>query len=470
MTRDDKIAKSLAQAIRASGLQEGMTISFHHHLRDGDRVQNLVLAECARLGLKQLTVNTAAIMACHRPVLEHIREGIVAGIECNYMHPSVGHAISKGVMPGEVIFRSHGGRPAALARGQAKIDVAFIAASATDRAGNCNGQGGPSAFGSIGYAMPDALHARHVIVVSDHLEPYPLTPASIDESRVDAVVLVDSIGDPDKIISGTTRVTRDPVGLLIAQYAAKALQASGLVKEGLSFQTGAGGASLAVARYLGDIMRREGITGSFASGGITGMLVDLFEEGLFRSLLDVQCFDREAVRSMINNEKHREISASTYASPAAGSAVVDHLDMVILGATQVDLTFNVNVHTDSQGLIMGGSGGHSDTAAGARLTVIVAPLLRARLPLIVDRVGTITTPGRDVDLLVTQYGLACHPDRGDLKEKLIEADLPIRDIGDLKAKAESLAGIPARKTAEGRTVARVISRDGELLDRIRAVC
>ena len=96
-----------------------------------------------------------------------------------------------------------------------------------------------------------------------------------------------------------------------------------------------------------------------ASGGITGTLVGLFEEGLFHSLLDVQCFDREAVRSMIANERHREISASTYASPFARSAVVDHLDAVILGATEIDLDFNVNVHTDSNGLIMGGSGGHS---------------------------------------------------------------------------------------------------------------
>jgi citrate lyase subunit alpha/citrate CoA-transferase len=408
-------------------------------------------------------------MACHQPILDHIRAGTVTGIECNYMHPAVGHAISRGVLEKPVVFRSHGGRPAALERGEAHIDVAFIAASAVDRAGNCNGQGGRSAFGSIGYAMPDALHAGYVIVIADQLEDYPATPASIDERLVDAVVLVDSIGDPDKIISGTTRVTRDLIGLLMAEYAADALMASGLVRDGFSFQTGAGGASLAVARFLGDIMRQKGIRGSFASGGITGTLVGLFEEGLFHSLLDVQCFDREAVRSMIANERHREISASTYASPFARSAVVDHLDAVILGATEIDLDFNVNVHTDSNGLIMGGSGGHSDTAAGARLAVMVAPLIRARLPLIVDRVGTISTPGRDVDLLVTPYGLACNPKNAELKDRLNEAGLPVHTMGDLKKKAESLTGVPARRKTEGRTVARVISRDGELLDLIRAV-
>ncbi len=469
MSRDNKVFPSLADAIRSSGLKDGMTLSFHHHLREGDRVQNLVLAECAAMGLRQLTVNTAALMACHRPLLDHIGAGVVSGIECNYMHPAIGHAISRGALAGEVIFRSHGGRPAALASGETRIHVAFIAASACDRAGNCNGRGGPSAFGSIGYAMPDAQFADYVVVVTDRLEDYPLVPASIDEREVDAVVLIDSIGDPGRIQSGTTRVTRDPVGLLIAGYAARALEASGLVREGCSFQTGAGGASLAVARFLGDIMRRQGITGAFASGGITGMLVELFEEGLFRTLMDVQCFDREAVRSMVENQGHREISAATYASPQARSAVVDHLDMVILGATEMDLDFNVNVHTDSNGLIMGGSGGHSDTAAGAALSVIAAPLIRARLPLIVDRVGTVTTPGRHVDLLVTQYGLACHPRREDLKIRLLEAGLPVWTLEDLKKKAESLAGIPVRRKAQGRPVARVIDREGQLLDLIRAV-
>lgn len=469
MNRDNKILPSLAEAIRLSGLSDGMTLSFHHHLREGDQVLNLVLAECARLGIKGLTVNASALMACHRPILDFIRDGTVTGLECNYMQASIGQAISRGILGKEVIFRSHGGRPAALQRGEAHIDLAFIAASAADPAGNCNGQGGPAAFGSLGYAMPDAEFAEYVVVMTDHLVNYPLRPASIDESRVDAVVQVDSIGDPDKIMSGTTRLTRDPVGLLIARYAAQALDASGLVREGLSFQTGAGGISLAVASYLGEIMRKRGIGGSFASGGITGTLVDLFQEGLFTDLLDVQCFDREAVRSLSANPRHQEISAARYASPASKSALVDHLDMVILGATQIDTDFNVNVHTDSHGMIMGGSGGHSDTAAGAKLSVIVAPLIRARLPLIVDRVGTLSTPGKDVDLLVTQFGMACNPSKPMLKAALKEAGLPVFSIQALKEKAQSITGSPAPVQAQGRVIGRVIGRDGDLLDVIRAL-
>lgn len=424
---------------------------------------------CGALGLSNLTVNASSVMACHTPLLGAIREGVVTGVECNFMHAAVGHEISRGLLENDVLFRTHGGRPAALERGTSHIDVAFIAASAADAEGNCNGKEGSSAFGSIGYAMSDAEYADYVIVVTDNLMPYPLTNVSIPENLVDAVVVCDSIGDPDRIMSGTTRITRDPIGLLIADYTARAIEACGLIQDGFSFQTGAGGMSLAAAAYVGERMRKRGVTGSFASGGITGLLVDLLNEGLFTSLADVQCFDREAAASIRNNPHHVEISASRYASPQAKSAVVDRLDAVILGATEVGTDFSVNVHTDSNGLIMGGSGGHSDTAAGASLAIIAAPLVRARLPLIVDRPQTISTPGETIDLLVTQYGMACNPKRHDLRVCLTDAGLPVYSIEELKEKAERLTGIPRLLKNEGRIVARVIGRDGNELDVIRSV-
>ena len=87
-----------------------------------------------------------------------------------------------------------------------------------------------------------------VIAITDHLVAYPNCPIEIDETNIDYVVKVDSIGNPAGIVSGTTKVTKDPVGLKIAQMTAKLMKASGLVKDGLSFQTGAGGTSLAVEK------------------------------------------------------------------------------------------------------------------------------------------------------------------------------------------------------------------------------
>ena len=274
---------------------------------------------------------------------------------------------------------------------------------------------------------------------------------------------------PKGIVSGTTRITRDPVGLLMAETAVKVIQHSGLLKDGFSFQTGAGGASLAAARFLMDLMLKDNIKGSFASGGITGYLVDMLENGCFQSLMDVQCFDLRAVESIRKNPAHQEISAMQYASPSAKSAVVDQLDVVILGATEVDTEFNVNVHTDSNGSIMGGSGGHSDTAAGAKLSMIIAPLFRARLPIVTDRVSCISTPGRDIDVLVTQRGVAVNPRNQDLMLRLKDAGIPLVEIHELKKIAENITGIPEKKVYNGRKVANVIYRDGTQIDTIQSI-
>ena len=185
--------------------------------------------------------------------------------------------------------------------------------------------------------------------------------------------------------------------------------------------------------------------------------------------MDVQCFDLKAVESIRTNPAHQEISAMHYASPAAASAVVDNLDVVILGATEVDTDFNVNVHTDSNGYIMGGSGGHSDTAAGAKLSMIIAPLFRARLPIVTDHVSCISTPGRDIDVLVTQRGIAVNPKNQELTQRLKDAGLNIVDIHELKEIAERITGKPAKLARGGRKVANVIYRDGTQIDEILSV-
>ena len=157
------------------------------------------------------------------------------------------------------------------------------------------------------------------------------------------------------------------------------IEAAGLLKDGFSFQTGAGGTSLAVADAVKRKMLEQQIKGSFGCGGITGYFVDMLEEGFFRTLFDVQCFDLRAVESIGRNIMHREISADLYANPFNRGSVVNLLDCVILGATEVDVNFNVNVNTESNGLLLHNTGGHCDTAAGAKLAIVVAPSIRGRL-------------------------------------------------------------------------------------------
>jgi citrate lyase subunit alpha/citrate CoA-transferase len=461
-----KLLSSLEEAITASGLKDGMCVSFHHHLRNGDYVLNIVMDAIAKMKIGNITINASSIHDAHAPVIHHIRSGVVHGIETNYMGPVVGKAISEGVLKKPVIFRTHGGRPSDIESGKSPIDVAFIAAPSSDNKGNCTGTIGKSACGSLGYAFADAMYAKKVVVITDNLVDYPLRDYSISEAYVDYVVRVDAIGDPQGIVSGTTRMTRDPIALRIADLSAKVISASGFLKDGFSFQTGAGGASLAVAQNIQDIMIEKKIRGSFALGGTTGYLVDMLEAGCFESILDVQCFDLKAVESLRTNPRHVEISASHYASPTSKSCAADSLDVVVLGATQIDCNFNVNVHTDSNGYIIGGSGGHSDVAAGAKLALVIAPLSRARLSIVVEKVLTTTTPGKTVDALVTQCGVAVNPLRAELKQQLTEAGLPLVEIEDLRKMAEEINGIPQKPGLEEKVVGKVVYRDGAVIDEI----
>ena len=460
-----KVVGSLREAISAAGLRDGMTVSFHHHLRSGDYVINMVMNEIAAMGIKNLTVNASSLFDVHAPLAEHIKSGVITKIITDYMSAGLGKYISAGIMEQPVEFMTHGGRPTAIMQGKTPIDVAFVAAPAADGDGNCTGKIGRSACGSLGYAFADAEYAKKTIIITDGLCE-KLEEPSIDGKFVDFVVCADEIGDPRGIVSGTTTITRDPVGLIMARDAADVIKYSGLLKEGFSFQTGAGGASLAVAKFLMDIMLEEKIRGSVGLGGITGYMVDMLRAGCFEELRDVQCFDLKAVESIRTDPRHHEIGAFEYASPANGHAWVNSLDAVILGATEIDTDFNVNVHTDSAGIIMGGSGGHSDTAAGAKLAMVIAPLFRARQPIITDRVNCVSTPGKDIDVLVTQYGIAVNPKNEELRDRLIRAHMPVVSIEELKAKAESLCGVPKALEHGERVVAKVIGRSGEVQDLI----
>jgi citrate lyase subunit alpha/citrate CoA-transferase len=466
---DRKVLANLEQVFDKLNLKDGMTISFHHHLRNGDHVLNMVVEGLAKRGVKDLTVAASSIFPIHAPLVGHIENGVVTGLVANYISGPVAEAISKGKLKKPAIMQTHGGRARAIESGDLHIDVAFLAAPTADTYGNINGVYGDAACGTLGYAISDAEYADKTIAITDNLVPFPACPIQISQVFVDYVVQVESIGDPRGIVSGTTKITKDPVALIIAKRAAEVIKASGLVKDGMSFQTGAGGTSLAVAAELKDIMQREGVVGSFASGGVTGLLVEMLEEGLFKTLLDVQCFDLKAIDSFKFNATHQAISASMYGNPHTKGAVVNCLDIMILGATEIDTEFNVNVTTGSSGVIMGGSGGHSDTAAGSKLSIVVTNLMKSRLPIIKDQVTTITTPGESIDVVVTERGIAVNPRRADLMEKLRFANLPLVTLDELKAMAEKITGVPKGLQTLEKIVAVVEYRDGSVIDVVRQV-
>jgi len=466
-----KLLPSLRAAIEACDLRSGATVSFHHHLRNGDDVIRAVMAEIAGLGLRDIKVAASSLFPVHAPLAEHIRSGVVTGITTSYMSGPVAEAVARGWLATPAVLQTHGGRARAIECGSLHIDLAFVAAPTADTCGNLNGVDGKSACGTLGYPMVDVKFADRVVAVTDNLVPYPACPIDIAQDDVDYVVRVNSIGDPRHIVSGTTRVTDDPEGLRIAAAAARLIEASGLLADGFSFQTGAGGTSLAVAACLKDIMSAQGIVGSFASGGITGTLVEMFQAGLFRTLFDVQCFDLKAVDSYRRNQAHQSMSASMYANPRGRGAVVDQLDAMILGAAEVDLDFNVNVTLGADGRIIGGSGGHSDTAAGAQLALVTTRLATRVYPKIVDRVASVTTPGETIDAVVTEDGIAVNPRRSDLRERLLSEGIPLASIDELRDKAKRGAGSAPReaRTRSGQIVAVAEYRDGTVIDVIEGI-
>jgi citrate lyase subunit alpha/citrate CoA-transferase len=465
---DRKVVATLQEAIERAGPRDGMTISTHHHLRNGDDVLNHVVRVIENLGIRDVTIASSSIHPVHAEIIDAIRGGTITRLECG-VNGLIGELASRGEVDCPITVRSHGGRARSIVTGEVPIDLAIIAAPCCDEYGNMNGVQGPSAFGSLGYAFVDALHARTVIAVSDNVVPFPAAPVSIPQSAVDWVVPVQRLGDPAKIVSTTTRVTTDPVGLQIARYAAQVIEASGRLRDGFSMQTGSGGISLAVAENVRDMMRRQHVKGSFGCGGITGFFVDMLEEGLFRALFDVQCFDLRAVESMRRNRNHVEISADTYANPFNAGAVVNQLDCVILGATEVDVDFNVNVNTESNGYLLHNTGGHSDTAAGAGLAIIVAPSIRGRLPIVKDEVTTVTTPGETVDVVVTERGVAVHDRHPDLRAELLRRKAPVKDIRELQRDIYRVTGTPRPLEFEDEVVALVEYRDGSIIDTVRRV-
>ena len=470
--RNSKLA-SLEEAILRSGLKDGMTISFHHHFRGGDKVVNLVVGKLAEMGFRDLHLAASSLSDVHAPLIEHIKAGVITSISTSGLRGELADAISHGLMEKPVVFRSHGGRGSAIAGGELHIDVAFLGASSCDELGNASGcprsENAKSICGSLGYALPDAEYADHVVVLTDDLVPYPNVPMSIRASRVESVVVVDSVGDSSKISSGAIRDSKNPRDVLLAKQAAKVILNSGYFKDGFSIQTGTGGASLAVVKYLRESMVGSGVKASFALGGITAHMVKLHQEGLIGKLIDVQSFDKVAAESIASDIAHQEVSAVDYASGQHLGSAVHALDIVILSALEVDSDFNVNVLVGSDGIIRGAVGGHPDTAEDSALSIIVCPLLRGRIPCIVPKVTTLTTPGRSVDVVVTEYGIAVNPARPEIAERLVAAGLNVVDINALCEKAMGMTGRPDPLPFGERVVGIVMDRKGGILDKIRNI-
>lgn len=466
--QDSKVVESLTEALKKCEIKDGMYISFHHHFRDGDYVVNMVVAAIAELGVKDITICATSLGDAHDPIGAHIESGVVRGIQTSGVRGKIGDAISHGKLKDVAVIRSHGGRVRAIEQGDIHIDIAFVGAPTADEYGNARGKGGKSDCGVLSYAMVDAKYADKVVVITDTLVQFPNFPPSIEAVDVDYVVVVDSIGNPKKIANATLRISQDPRDLMMGEYCAAVMDATDYFKDGFSYQTGAGGPSLASIRFLKGYMDKKNIKMKWAIGGISTPLVELFNAGYVDTIVDAQDFDLGAIAS-VHTPRHYEISTSQYANPMNKGAFVNKLDYVVLAALEIDVDFNVNVVTGSDGVLRGAPGGHPDAAAGAKCTIVTTPLTRGRMATICDRVVTVTTPGESVDIVVTDYGIAVNPLRPDLLASLQKTALPLRTIQELRDIAYSITGQPDDLVFDDKVVAIMEARDGTILDVVRKI-
>ena len=459
----DKIVLDLKTALERFGLRDGMTVSTHHHFRDGDFVAAKLFAAAHELGVRDLVWFPSAVFPCHADLLPYLENGTIHHIEGSLNGP-LGAYASEGRMRGVAMLRSHGSRYRAIQDGEVRVDLAVIAAPSADAFGNLTGASGPAACGGLGFAEADARYADRVIAVTDHLVPFPCAPWQIAGVLVDAVVVVDRIGDPERIVSGTTRMTRSPERLLIAELCARFADAAGIVRDGWSFQAGAGGTSLAFTMFARDLMRERGVRARFIRGGGNRSIVEMLEEGLTEYVLDGQTFDLEAVRSLRENPRHLMTSPFVSYNPHGKGNIASLIDLALLGATEVAEDFSANVVSHSDGRMLHGLGGWQD-ALSARCTVLAVPTFRNRVPILRERTTTLCGPGELVDVVVTERGIAIRPQRDDLLAAVAGKGLPLTTLAELRRGAEAMCGGPPREASrEGPVVGLVTWTDGTILD------
>jgi len=463
----NKKVETIKEALIKAGLKDGMVISTHHHFRNGDLIANQIFDIAHELGIKDLIWFPSASFPCHEHLIQYLEDGTIHHIEGS-MNGPLGRYASQGKMKGTAILRSHGGRYQAVQDGEMHIDITVIGAACADAFGNANGLFGDSASGLLGFALADSQYADKVIVVTDNMVEFPCIPWQIQGNNVDITVKVDKVGIPEKIISGTTQITKSPDRLYLAELTAKFCEITDIIHPGFSFQTGAGGTSLAVSDYFAQIMRKKGIKGRFARGGSNKYLVEMLKEGLIDYILDGQTFDLDGVKSMAENSNHVWTSPFTSYNYHSKGNFAGILDVVILGATEVDINFNANVVTHSDGYLLHGIGGWQNCLFG-KTVILPIPLFRDRIPVVVDEVTTLCGPGELIDVIVTERGIAINPKRTDLIEKAKNSNLPIKTIQELKNEAEKICGKPGKPVLGDEVIGVIKWVDGTIIDSVRRV-
>ncbi|MET4162042.1 citrate lyase subunit alpha/citrate CoA-transferase [Marinobacterium sp. MBR-111] len=454
---------AIEDSIVDSGVKDGCVISFQHHLRNGDLILIKVLKAFKLLGIKDITLAAYAIMDCHDELIDFIEDGTVKKIYTNFLSAKVARFISYGYMKEPAVLQTHGGRISSIMSGRLNIDITFIAAPCVDINGSIICQAEKS-LGPLGYSIDDAIYSKYTVAVTDSILREPGRYIEVNNKHINFVAFVDKIGDSKKISFKNTIPAVDEKSCRIAENTIKVIGATPLFKSGFSYQAGVGGVSLSIIRSLRDLMISRSVKSSFLLGGIMKCHVDMLHEGLVERLYDFQCFDSCAIQSYNTDSSHYRLTAKSYVNPNDSDAFVKKLDYSVLGANEVDMNFNANLITGEDNLIIGGGGAHLDICAGSKISIVTTRLTTRKTPKIVSSVNTISTPGENIDVVVTECGIAVNPIRTDIIRILKDKGIKIATMEELKKLAEKKSDKKIITEKGKQVVAIVEDQFGKVID------
>ena len=95
-----KLVQNIHEALVKCKAHNGMTVSFHHHFREGDQIVCMVMEEIQKMGLKNLTLAATSLGKAHDALVPMIEDGTITQIEASGVRGKIGEAISHGQLQG----------------------------------------------------------------------------------------------------------------------------------------------------------------------------------------------------------------------------------------------------------------------------------------------------------------------------------------------------------------------------------
>jgi len=86
----DKMVKDIHEALVKCNAHDGMTVSFHHHFREGDLVVCMVMEEIHKMGFKNITLSASSLGKAHDALVPMIEDGTILNIESSGVRGKIG--------------------------------------------------------------------------------------------------------------------------------------------------------------------------------------------------------------------------------------------------------------------------------------------------------------------------------------------------------------------------------------------